>query len=83
MPFDGLVVLALSARDANDWRAEHAELAESARIVIGSSWDALRGIYPTTLSLGASAAAAPGIGGSQMPHWISLALELGERRRGR
>lgn len=77
------VVLALDARDADDWRHEHPELADSARIVVanGRGWGALRGIVPASLSLGRAAARNPNIGGTEVPRHIRLAVELAARRQ--
>lgn len=77
------VVLALDARDADNWRHEHPELADTARIVVanGKGWAALRGIVPSALSIGEAAAKHVDIGGSWPPRSVRLALEVAERRR--
>ena len=77
------VVPALDARDADDWRHEHPELADSARIVVanGRGWGALRGIVPSSLSLGRAASSNANIGGTDVPRSIRLALELAARRQ--
>lgn len=77
------VVLVLDARDADDWRHEHPELADSARIVVanGQGWGALRGIVPSALALGKAAARNANIGGTEVPRHIRLAIELAARRQ--
>lgn len=82
MPYETrLTVLALHQRDADEWKREHPELADDARIVIGRDWDALRGIHPTALSLGNAASAMASIAGTETPRRIRLALEVAEHRR--
>lgn len=83
MPPTDFVVLALDANDAAEWRAEHPELADTARVVVanGHGWAALRGIVPSALSLGRRAAEHVSIGGTETPRSVRLALAVAERRR--
>lgn len=78
----GLVALVLDDLDAEQFRDEHPELADETIIIIAGNqgWAALNGIVPTTVTLGYAAGLTGGIGGTNPPRHVRLALTVAAHR---